>query len=31
MENPKVLGCEAKRRVRRVDLPVPEGPQMTRG
>lgn len=31
IEKPKVLGWAAKRRLRRVDLPVPEGPERTRG
>lgn len=30
-EKPKVSGCEAKRRLRIVDLPEPEGPDMTIG
>jgi len=28
-ENPKVSGCCAKSRLRRVDFPVPEGPETT--
>jgi len=31
MLKPKVSGCEAKRRVRRVDLPVPLGAERTIG
>lgn len=27
MLKPKVVGCAAKRRVRSVDLPLPEGPE----
>lgn len=30
-ENPKVSGCSAKRRFSIVDLPEPEGPEMTMG
>ena len=30
-EKPKVLGWSAKRRLRRVDLPAPEGPEITTG
>jgi len=30
-ENPNVSGCSAKRRFRIVDLPEPEGPDMTIG
>lgn len=30
-EKPNVLGCSAKRRLRRVDFPAPEGPDMTIG
>lgn len=30
-ENPNVSGCSAKRRFRIVDLPEPEGPEMTIG
>jgi len=30
-ENMNFCGCAAKRRFRRVDLPVPEGPEMTIG
>jgi len=31
MLKPKVSGCEAKRRARRVDLPVPLGAERTIG
>jgi hypothetical protein len=31
MEKPNLVGWAAKSRLRRVDLPVPEGPQTTRG
>lgn len=31
MENPNLVGWAANSRLRRVDLPVPEGPQTTRG
>jgi hypothetical protein len=31
MEKPKSFGWALKRRLRRVDLPVPEGPETTMG
>lgn len=30
-EKPKVSGCAAKRRLRMVDFPEPEGPDITTG
>ena len=30
-EKPNVSGCAAKRRFRIVDLPVPDGPEITTG
>lgn len=31
IEKPKVSGCAANRRLRSVDFPAPEGPEITTG